>query len=165
MNGRVGLGLLIVLVVTYFEVRDWSLLGWDITWPIAALVAAVGWGRFNLAVRPTLAIIVLGLLYDAMSHAPFGTFPLIFLATYVLVRTVSQGIFGAERIDPVTEWVLPYLMLALGSLLVWVIASIVVSAPVDAVPLMGGWVTACVMYFCLEGLFDLKNAKTRALES
>lgn len=155
LTGRLGTGLVVIILLTLAWDQMSSAFNTRLPWPMLGLVAAVGWARIGLSIRPMLALLVLGLIIDSVSQAPFGVFPIVFLSTYWLL-TMAGSVLGAE-VDPVLGSVFPFVGLACGYLLLWISASVIVSAPVDVAPLLMGWVLSSIVYAVFEGVFDLDS--------
>lgn len=160
LTGRLGVGVAAIILFT---------LAWDqlagamdaaVRWPVTGLVAAVGWARVGILMRPMFVLFLLGLAFDSVSHAPFGVFPLVFLGTYALLA--SAGLMLGGEMDPLTGSVLPYLGLAAGFVMLWLFASVIVADLVDPLPLIFAWLTSSALYFLFEGLFDLDSFKASA---
>ncbi|MEM7766118.1 MAG: hypothetical protein AAF253_01360 [Pseudomonadota bacterium] len=160
LNVRLGVGVASIVLFTIL----WDLLGNSVSlgvaWPITGLVAAVGWARLGLSVRPMVVLMLIGFAFDSVSLAPFGVHPLVFLSTYALLASIGLVIGG--EMDPLTGSVLPYLGIATGVALLWIFASVIVSGPVEALPLLFAGGMTALFYLVFEGLFDLDSARTSA---
>jgi len=160
LTGRLAVGVLAILAFTLLWDQLAGVFEPRVRWPLTGLVAAAGWARLGLSVRPMVVLVVIGFAFDAVSGAPFGVYPLVFLSTYALMATASL-VMGGEM-DPLTGAVLPYIGMAVGFFVLWVFASIIVSAPIDPLPLVWGWLASSALFLLFEGLFDLQSFKTTA---
>lgn len=154
-NARLAIGALVVIAVWLTSLSPRTVLGVEIALPLALLCAAVGWGRVGLSVRPMAALIFLGLLYDVSTGAPLASFAVAALCTYGF-QAAAGGAFDVEN-DPVLGRVLPLFSLAIGTALIWVIASSAIGHPTRVAPLAWMLLSTLVFYTLVSDIFNLRQ--------
>lgn len=154
-NTRLMLGTSLVVVIMLFGLTPRTVFGMDLAWPYAALVAAVGWARVGLSIRPMLVLCALGFLQDLVSMAPLGCFVMVNLITYGLYTVMAGALDTAH--DPVLARLLPFVSLLAGVMSVWLIASTLADHAVSLLPLIGVWITTALLYVALQPVFDLNR--------
>ncbi|MEM0985825.1 MAG: hypothetical protein AAGJ32_06230 [Pseudomonadota bacterium] len=163
LTGRLAVGLLFILAFTLLWERAGDVFGSAMPWPLTGLVAAAGWARLGLSIRPMATLVLLGFAFDAVTLAPFGVFPIVFLTTYAMLA-FSGVVIGGEM-DPLTGTLLPHIGIAAGVIVLWVFASMLAVGPAEVLPLLLVWILCSLLYLLFEGLFDLESAKTAATGS
>ena len=119
---RLALGTVIVLLIAYGGLSTKFLFPIDTVWPVAGLIAALGWGRGLLSARAILLLLAFGVLQDIQSTAPFGSWSVVFLSVYGLVAALSGM---ASRLPLAGATLLTTLA---GSLFAWLIVIWITSA-------------------------------------
>ncbi len=160
LNGRLGAGVLVLAVLTFLWDMAAGLVDLPVAWPVLGFVAAAGWARLGLSVRPMTVLMLLGLVADSVVLAPFGVFPLAYLTAYALLA--SAGLVMGGEADPLTGRLLPMIGMAAGLLVIWAFASVLTSGAAARLPLVFDWAACCLLYLAFEGVFDLESAKTAA---
>ncbi|MEO0817210.1 MAG: hypothetical protein AAFX86_07855 [Pseudomonadota bacterium] len=153
-TARLGYGMIIVVALWWIGLDTVVVAGVQIPWPIGLLVAAMGWARVGLAMRPMLALIALSLLFDLGANAPFGSYMIVALTTYG-VHAAAESALDLEH-DPVLQGVLPFLSLFAGLLVLWTLASVGAGHFARLAPLvLTGFATALV-FGALAPVFHLR---------
>ncbi len=147
----VGAGLVGVLGLTGLTPN--VLFDLTLSWPYAALIAAVGWGRSGLAFGPMVMLVLFGFAQDVTASAPLGCFALVNLATYGASAGVSQT-FDIERSRGM-NYGLPVLMLIMGMVLVWLLASFASAHMVRVIPLISVLLATIFLHMLIAPVFDL----------
>jgi len=160
LNGRLGTGIVALVLFTLAWDAMAGLVDLPVGWPVIGLVAAAGWARLGLSVRPMAVLMLLGFVFDGATLAPFGVFPVVFLTSYALLA--SAGLVMGGEMDPLTNTLLPFVGIGAGFAVLWGFASVLAAGPVELLPLLVDWAVCCLLYTLFEGLFDLESAKTAA---
>lgn len=148
-----GLGAL--LLIWFLGLIQTGLTGLSLPWPFVLLVAAVGWSRRGLSLRPMMAIVVLGLAQDLSHAAPFGSFAIAGLATYALHAGIIRSL-DVER-DPVLSAAMPFLSLTAGVILIWIVASNVAGHAAELATLAASWLATLLLYAIVHPMLDLNT--------
>lgn len=127
--------------------------GAAVSWPYMALIAAIGWGRAGMGFSPMLILIAFGFAQDVSASAPLGSFALINLATYGITAGLYQA-FDAER-SPGVNYGLPILLLFIGMVFVWLLASLSSNHVVRFMPLLASLLATLFVQMIVAPLFDL----------
>ncbi|MEM6534898.1 MAG: hypothetical protein AAGA24_05070 [Pseudomonadota bacterium] len=150
---RLAIGAAVLAAVGLTGLTPNVVLGQTLVWPYAAMVAAAGWGRSGLAFAPMAALVFFGLAQDVTSGAPIGCFALV----NVLIFGASAGLnqmFDADRAGDLGTAV-PLICIALGFVLVWLIASLSGGHVAKVLPLVTALVITVLFHIITAPLFDL----------
>jgi len=150
---RLVVGVLLVAVIGLTGLTPNVLFGETLSWPYAALIAAVGWGRSGLAFTPMAALLLFGFAQDVTASAPLGCFALVNLAAYGVSSGFSQT-FDIERSQGM-NYGLPLVILVFGMILVWLLASFSSNHVVRAVPLISAFLATVFLHMLIAPVFDL----------
>jgi len=121
-----------------------------LSWPYAALIAAIGWGRSGLGFAPMAVLVVFGFAQDVTASAPLGCFALVNLVAY----GASAGLFDIERSQGM-NYGLPVAILFLGMAMVWLLASFSSNHLARLVPLMSAFLATLFLHMLIAPVFDL----------
>jgi len=152
-RARLAIGAIVVIVIGLGGLTPNVLFDVTLSWPYAALIAAVGWGRSGLGFGPMTLLLVFGLAQDVTASAPIGSFALINFATFGASAALSQT-FDIER-SPGMNYGLPLVLLAFGMVLVWLLASFASGHVVRIVPLFSALLATVFLHMLIAPLFDL----------
>lgn len=150
---RLVIGFVLVAIIGLAGLTPNVLFGLTLSWPYAALIAAVGWGRSGLAFGPMVLLVLFGFAQDVTTSAPLGCFALVNLATYGASASVSQ-MFDIERSQGM-NYGLPILMLVFGMFLVWMLASFATAHIARIAPLFSALLTTIFLHMIVGPVFDL----------
>lgn len=152
-TSRFLIGTLLLAAIGLIGLTPKSLLGTELIWPYATLVAAVGWGRSGLGFRPMAVLILFGFAQDVSAYAPLGCFGFINLATYGGSALIARA-FDRDR-SPLITTVAPVLLYLIAFLLVWLFASFSGNHMVQVSPLMNVFVVTYILHILVAPVFDL----------
>lgn len=124
-----------------------------LSWPYAALIAAVGWGRSGLGFAPMILLALFGFAQDVTASAPIGSFALVNFLTFGASSGLSQT-FDIER-SPGMNYGLPLVLIGFGMMLVWLLASFAGGHIVRVVPLISAYLATIFLHMLIGPLFDL----------
>ena len=150
---RLLIGAVVVAAVGLAGLTPQIWFGLSLTWPYAALIAAVGWGRSGLAFTPMALLMLFGFAQDVTSSAPMGCFALVNLATYGASAALNQT-FDIERAAGM-NFFLPVGLLVLGVVLVWLLASFAGGYVARALPLVSAFFSTLLLHTLIAPVFDL----------
>lgn len=150
---RLAVGFVLVAMIGLGGLTPNVFFGLTLSWPYAALIAAVGWGRSGLAFGPMAALTLFGFAQDVTTSAPLGCFALVNLATYGASASVSQ-MFDIERSQGM-NYGLPILMLVFGMFLVWLLASFATAHVARIAPLFSALLATIFLHMLIAPVFDL----------
>lgn len=153
---RLGVGSGLVVLIGLTGLTPIMMQGLALAWPYAALVAAVGWGRSGFGFGPLFLLIGFGFAQDIAATAPLGSFALINLLTYGTSSFLYQ-MFDSERSQGIVLG-LPIVLLLIGFIFVWSLASLVSGHPERVQPLLSALITTAVLQAIIGPLFDLGRA-------
>lgn len=154
-NGRLGTGLLVVLALWFAGLVYSGMALPEIAWPSVVLVAAVGWSRVGLALRPMVALVLLGLLQDLAHAAPLGSYVMVALCTYWFHAALERAL-DLDR-DPMLATLAPFISLAAGIVMIWIIASSIAGHAAAVLPLILTGLTSALTYTLIHPLLDLQS--------
>ncbi|MEM9738304.1 MAG: hypothetical protein AAF829_00410 [Pseudomonadota bacterium] len=120
-NTRLALGIGAVVLLWWLGLGRIEVAGVLLPWPVGLLLAAMGWARVGLAMRPMLALVSLSILFDLGSNAPIGSYMIVALITYG-VHAAAESALDLEH-DPLMRSMLPFVSLFAGLMVLWVLAS------------------------------------------
>ncbi|MEQ8558796.1 MAG: hypothetical protein RIB03_10815 [Henriciella sp.] len=152
-TSRLIAGTALVLAIGLVGLTPKSIFGTELTWPYAALIAAVGWGRSGLALRPMVILMLFGVAQDVSAYAPLGCFGFINLTAFGLSALVHRS-FDRER-APVITTLAPIVIYAFAFALVWLFASFNSNHIVQLTPLIQAYVVTYVLHMIVAPVFDL----------
>lgn len=152
-TSRLIIGTALVVAIGLLGLTPKTLLGTQLTWPFAAMVAAVGWGRSGLGFRPMFLLILLGFAQDVSADAPLGTFGFINLCAFGLSSLIS-GVFDRER-SPFITTIAPIFLYAAGFAIVWLFASFTSGHLVQFSPLVNAFIVTYITHVLIAPIFDL----------
>ncbi|MDJ0922367.1 MAG: hypothetical protein QNI84_14660 [Henriciella sp.] len=150
---RLAVGTVLVGIVGLMGLTPNVFFGTTVSWPYMALIAAIGWGRAGLGFSPMLVLILFGFAQDVTASAPLGSFALVNLATYGLKAGLYQA-FDAER-SPGVSYGLPILILFMGIIIVWLLASLSSNHVVRFMPLFASFLATMFVQMIVAPVFDL----------
>lgn len=150
---RLALGALLVAVIGLLGLTPNVLFDVTLSWPYAALIAAVGWGRSGLGFAPMAVLAMFGFAQDVTASAPLGCFALVNLVAYGASAGLSQT-FDIER-SPGMNHGLPIAILLLGMAMVWLLASFSSNHLARLVPLISAFLATLFLHMLIAPVFDL----------
>lgn len=150
---RLAVGGLIVVMIGVAGLTPNVLFDVTLSWPYAALIAAVGWGRSGLGFGPMILLLGFGFAQDVTASAPIGCFALVNFVTFGASAGLSQT-FDIER-SPGMNYGLPLALLAFGMLMVWLLASFAGGHIVRVVPLISAFLATLFLHMLIAPVFDL----------
>ena len=156
---RLVIGAILVVIVWFVGLTPWAIGGFELPWPILLLVAAVGWSRIGLFMRPVFALVLLSLLYDIAAAAPLGSYMIVALSAYG-VQVLAQSALDTEQ-GAVMETAIPFLALATGMAILWVIASASSGYPMRILPFLTSGLATAIAYMVLAPAFNLRARSGR----
>lgn len=151
---RLIIGAALVGLVWFLGLTPWRIAGIDLPWPILLLAAAVGWGRVGLFMRPVFVLIGLSLLYDISAAAPLGSYMIVALSAYG-VQVLAQSALDMDN-GAVMETAIPFLGLATGIAVLWVLASASAGYLMRILPFMTTGLATALAYILLAPMFNLR---------
>ncbi|MEM9054232.1 MAG: hypothetical protein AAGB16_02805, partial [Pseudomonadota bacterium] len=150
---RLVVGTILVIMIGLAGLTP-NYFGFTLSWPFAALIAAIGWGAGGIAARPMIILILFGFAQDvSMIFAPLGVFALLNLAVFGLSAALYQT-FDAERSSG-AAMVIPLSCLLAGFSLLWVIASLTNGNAVRLEPVFLSFLSTIALYVLIAPVFDL----------
>ncbi|MEM1105850.1 MAG: hypothetical protein AAGH87_05620 [Pseudomonadota bacterium] len=158
---RLGFGTLLVVLFWAADLGQLSVLGFDVPWPIGLLLAAMGWARVGLAMRPMATLVGLSFLFDLGANAPFGSYMLVALSTYG-VHAAAEAALDLDY-DPLLKTLLPFVSLCVGLLALWGLASVATGHIVQLTPLVISGGATALAYAALAPVFHLRGRPGAAL--
>ncbi len=150
---RLVMGALLVAAIGLLGLTPNVLFDVALSWPYAALIAAIGWGRSGLGFAPMAVLVVFGFAQDVTASAPLGCFALVNLIAYGASAGLSQT-FDIERSQGM-NYGLPVAILFLGMVMVWLLASFSSSHLARLVPLMSAFLATLFLHMLIAPVFDL----------
>lgn len=150
---RLAIGATIIALIGLFGQTPKSIFGLDIIWPHAALLGAAGWGLSGHRFRPIFVLIILGLAQDISFEANLGCFVIVNLVTYGLTAYAAE-IYDAGN-DPIIRAIIPVFSIAIGFLILWIIASVTSGQVAALRTLVGAFAMTLGLHFLLRRFFDL----------
>lgn len=153
-NGRLVIGVLIVITIWWIGLDTVSVAGITVPWPLGLLVAAMGWARVGLSMRPMITLVVLSFLFDLSANAPFGSYAIVALATYG-VHAAAESALDLEN-DPLAKSLLPFVSLLAGLMVLWVLASSSAGYVARLTPLLLTGIATALAYGALSHVFHLR---------
>ncbi|MEM1152228.1 MAG: hypothetical protein AAGI03_17075 [Pseudomonadota bacterium] len=154
-NARLAVGIAIVVLSWWVGLDTVVLAGIVVPWPIALLVAAMGWARVGLSMRPMLALVALSLLYDLGYNAPIGSYMIAALVTYG-IQSAAESALDLDY-DPLMQGALPFISLFAGILVLWVLASGSAGHLARVTPLLLSGVVTALAFSVLSPVFHLRR--------
>ena len=150
---RLVIGTLIIMLIGFVGQTPKSIFGFQLIWPHAALLGAAGWGMSGHRFSPMAILIFLGLIQDVSQVASLGCFVLVNLSVYGLTA------FSAESLDvgndPVMRAIVPVFTIAVGFVILWIVASATSGQVATVRPLVGAFAMTLGLHFLLAQFFDL----------
>lgn len=156
---RMIIGAALVGIIWFMGLTPWRVAGVDLPWPILLLVAAVGWSRVGLFMRPVFVLIGLSLLYDISSAAPLGSYMIVALSAYG-VQVLAQSALDMDN-GAVLETAIPFLSMAVGIVVLWILASASAGYPMRILPFMTAGLATALAYVLLAPMFNLRARSGR----
>lgn len=150
---RLFIGAIVVAILGLAGLTPHVWFDLTLTWPYAALIAAVGWGRSGLAFTPMALLVMFGIAQDVTSSAPLGCYALVNLVTYGTSAGLSQT-FDIER-SAGMNFGLPIALMALGMCLVWLLASFAGGYIARIIPLISAFLATLFLHMLIAPVFDL----------
>ncbi|MCI4645020.1 MAG: hypothetical protein MRY64_09575 [Hyphomonadaceae bacterium] len=154
-NTRLAVGAILVIAGWFASLSPFRLAGMDLPWPLMILVAAVGWSRAGLYMRPVFLLIVLSLLFDISTSAPFGSYMLVALSAYG-VQVMAQSALDMDN-GAVLETAIPFFSLATGILALWGLASASSGYAIKILPIMMIGFATALAYVLTAPVFNLRT--------
>ncbi|MAN74597.1 MAG: hypothetical protein CME84_10980 [Henriciella sp.] len=152
-TSRFLIGTLIVAAIGLVGLTPKTLFNTELVWPYATFVAAVGWGRSGLGLRPMAVLILFGFAQDVSAYAPLGCFGFINLATFGASSAIARA-FDRDR-NPLISTIAPVVLYAVAFLLVWLFASFSGNHLVQLAPLVNVFVVTYILHILIAPVFDL----------
>lgn len=153
-NTRLGVGILAVLILWWISLDTVVLFGVEVPWPIGLLVAAMGWARVGLSMRPMASLVALSVLFDLGVNAPIGSYLIVALVTYG-VHAAAGSALDLEH-DPFLNGILPFVSLVAGLFVLWILASASAGHATRLAPIVSAGLATAVAYSVLAPLFHLR---------
>jgi len=149
-DARLLVGTVIIVIIGLWGQTPKSLFSMPIIWPHAALLGAAGWGLSGHRFRPMTILVILGLMQDVSFEANLGCFVIVNLVTYGITAYAAE-LYDAGN-DPLIRAVIPVFSIAIGFLVLWIVAS-VTSSQVAAIRSLVGAFAMTVGLHVLIGRF------------
>lgn len=153
-NWRLAAGVALVIVLWWAGLDTVVIAGVLVPWPIGLMVAAMGWARVGLAMRPMLALVGLSLLFDLGYNAPFGSYMIAALATYG-VQAAAESALDLDY-DPLMHGLLPFVSLFAGLFVLWILASASAGHLARFTPLALSGLATALAFTVLSPIFHLR---------
>ncbi|MBR9833754.1 MAG: hypothetical protein GYB42_00855 [Alphaproteobacteria bacterium] len=150
---RLAIGAAIVIAIGLAGLTPNVFFDLTLSWPYAALIAAVGWGRSGLGFAPMILLALFGFAQDVTTSAPIGSFALVNFLTFGAASGLSQT-FDIER-SPGMNYGLPLALIGVGMVLVWLLASFASGHIVRVIPLISVYLATIFLHMLIGPLFDL----------
>ncbi len=152
-RSRLAIGAILVAIIGVMGLTPNVIFGQTLIWPYAGIIAAAGWGRSGLAFAPMVLLVFFGIAQDVTGGAPIGCFALVNILVFGASAGLSQT-FDMER-SPGMNFAVPVMALAIGFILVWILASLSGGYIARAAPLISAFFATLFAHVVLSGLFDL----------
>ncbi|MGB3624346.1 MAG: hypothetical protein WA989_00860 [Henriciella sp.] len=152
-TSRLVIGTVLVVIIGLAGLNPQTLFGNELVWPYASLVAAIGWGRSGLALRPMAILVILGVAQDVSAYAPLGCFGFINLSVFGLSAGISRT-FDRER-APIITIIAPVVLYSFAFSLVWLLASFASGHVVQMSPLISAFVVTYFLHMLVAPVFNL----------
>lgn len=153
-NWRLAAGAAVVFALWWTGLDTVVVAGIQIPWPIGLLVAAMGWARVGLSMRPMLALVALSILFDLGYNAPFGSYMIAALATYG-VQAAAESALDLDY-DPLMQGVLPFVSLFAGLVVLWILAGASAGHLAPFTPLALSGIATAIAFSVLAPVFHLR---------
>ena len=150
---RMLIGFGIIAIVGLLGQTPKYVFGIQIIWPHAALWAAAGWASVGMSMRPMLLLCVLGLAQDVSFSGPLAVFWIVNLSVYGAAAWMSQN-FDIDK-DPVQALMVASVSMAIGFVVLWLLASATANHAVRFAPRIVEWFVTLVLFLPLAPFFRL----------
>ncbi len=150
---RLVIGAILIMLIGFVGQTPKSVFGFQLIWPHAAMLGAAGWGMSGHRFSPMVVLIFLGLIQDVSFEASLGCFVLVNLGVYGLSAFAAESLDVSN--DPVMRAIVPIFTIAVGFLILWVVASATSGQMATVRPLVGAFAMTLGLHFLLARFFDL----------
>lgn len=150
---RLAVGTAVIMLIGFVGQTPKSIFGFELIWPHAALLGAAGWGMSGHRFSPMFVLVFLGLIQDVSFEASLGCFVLVNLGVYGLSAFAAESLDVGN--DPAIRAIVPAFTIAVGFLILWVVASATSAQVATVRPLVGAFAMTLGLHFALARFFDL----------
>lgn len=150
---RLAIGAVIIVLIGFVGQTPKSIFGFELIWPHAALLGAAGWGMSGHRFSPMVILVFLGLVQDVSFEASLGCFVLVNLSVYGLSAFAAESLDVGN--DPVMRAIVPVFTIAIGFLVLWIVASATSGQIAGVRTLVGAFAMTLGLHFLLARFFDL----------